>query len=146
MNNKIKTLGDQLRNVITQPIAEPLVIEEKPTIAVTISLSKPTNEIIEKSPSLTDAIATNPPKDILSSIRDFAYAMDTHPGKLRVRLDENTIRMLNQFKLATGVDMNKTIAFALDRMFNECPELKTIIKQSLENFKLWAWFPLSWFY
>ena len=62
--------------------------------------------------------------------------MDTHPGKLRVRLDENTIRMLNQFKLATGVDMNKTIAFALDRMFNECPELKTIIKQSLENFKL----------
>ena len=136
MNNKIKTLGDQLRNVITQPIAEPPFIEEKPASTETIVNTEATIESIEKSPIQTSTAVNNPPKDILSSIRDFAYAMDTHPGKLRVRLDENTIRMLNQFKLATGVDMNKTIAFALDRMFNECPELKTIIKQSLENFKL----------
>lgn len=138
MSDKMKTLGDQLRNAIVGkpgiingngnlPIAEEIQIPELPK-------EKKASGGKAKDKSTIDQ--QKPSKDILTSIREFSYSTSTHNDQLRVRLDENTVRMLNQFKFATGIDMNKVIAFSLDKLFAECPELKTIIKQSLENFKL----------
>lgn len=115
MSEKIKTLADLLRNKIAEPI---IVDEHKP-------------RVIEKDTK--NQTSNSQEEEILNSIR--AY-QNTGKNMLHPRLDEKTVRMLSQFKIATGVDMNKMIAFSIDYLFAQNPGLKQIIKTSLENFEL----------
>ncbi|RYG53162.1 MAG: hypothetical protein EOO01_05065 [Chitinophagaceae bacterium] len=73
-----------------------------------------------------------------SAILDALLTFDTSPNKsmVHVRFDERTVKTLNQFKLATNVDVTKLVAFAVQHLFETCPELKTIIKQYLINEQL----------
>ena len=115
MTEKIKTLADLLRN----KIAEPIIGDEQ---------KAPQNKKGSKT-----KVSSIKEEEILKSIR--AYE-SIGKNMLHPRLDDKTVRMLSQFKIATGVDMNKAIAFSIYYLFAQNPELKQIIKTSLENFEL----------
>ena len=72
--------------------------------------------------------------EILVAMAAFDCSGNTH--MLHPRLDEKTVKLLNSFKLASGIDMNRFIAFSIHHLLQQHPELKTYIKQSLENFEL----------
>jgi hypothetical protein len=72
--------------------------------------------------------------EILEAMSGFDCSANTH--MLHPRLDARTVKLLNSFKLASGIDMNRFIAFSIHYLFQQRPELKTYIKQSLENFEL----------
>ncbi|RZJ23706.1 MAG: hypothetical protein EON51_02170 [Acinetobacter sp.] len=121
--NDIKSLADQLRNKIAEP--------NKDNVIRAPSSIKKSNEIVD-----IDPISTPPENEveILLAIKSFEYS--NGKNMLHPRVDDKTIKILNQFKIATGVDMNRTIAFSIHFLFAKNPELKTIIKKSLENFEL----------
>jgi hypothetical protein len=52
---------------------------------------------------------------------------------VHVRLDKDTAMLLKQFKLATGVEIQQVVAFALDEFLKQHPEFKTMIKQFLQE-------------
>ena len=52
---------------------------------------------------------------------------------VHVRLDDHTILLLNQLKLATGIEMQRIIAFAITELIRQHPELRTIVKQFLQK-------------
>jgi len=72
--------------------------------------------------------------EIITLMRDFDCSANTH--MLHPRLDKRTVQLLNRLKLASGLDMNRVIAFALAQLFDRHPEIKKFIKSSLENFEL----------
>ncbi|MFD2146281.1 hypothetical protein [Mucilaginibacter antarcticus] len=66
----------------------------------------------------------------------WAYDNSDHKSMVHIRFDKQTVDLLIKFKLATGVDMTKLVAFAVKHLFKTHPELKQIIKQYLQNTKL----------
>jgi len=92
--------------------------------------------------SLADQLRNNinqqakppPVPEILEKIRK--YDNRDHKALMHIRFDGGTIKMLNQFKMATGVDVTKFVAFSVHHLFELHPELKTIIKQFLEQLEL----------
>lgn len=56
--------------------------------------------------------------------------------KLLIRLDNRTVFLLKQLKVAKGIDMNKLIAYSLDTFLKERPELINYIKATLQNIEL----------
>lgn len=69
--------------------------------------------------------------EILDRIK--AYDKTGDNSVMHVRLDENTVLLLNQLKLATGVEMQKFVAFAVSELIRQHPELRTIVKQFLQK-------------
>jgi hypothetical protein len=66
----------------------------------------------------------------------YAYDNSDHKNMVHVRFDAQTVDLLNKFKLATGTDITKFVAFAVKYLFESNPELKSIIKLYLQNTKL----------
>ena len=66
----------------------------------------------------------------------YAYDNSDHRQMVHVRFDAQTVDLLNKFKMATGTDMTKFVAFAVKYLFESNPELKNIIKLYLQNTKL----------
>jgi len=62
-----------------------------------------------------------------------AYDNSDHKSMLHVRTDERTVLLLNQLKLATGIDITKIVAFSISELIRQHPELRTLIKQFLQN-------------
>lgn len=77
-------------------------------------------------------------KKIESAILDRINAYDNSENKSMVhaRFDPQTVRLMNHFKMATNVDVTKLVAFAVKQLFDTYPELKTIIKQFIQNTEL----------
>ncbi len=69
--------------------------------------------------------------EILDRIK--SYDNSDHDKLVHVRLDEHTLLILNQLKLATGVEIQKMVAFSISELLRLHPELKTIIKQFLQK-------------
>jgi putative heme iron utilization protein len=120
--NEIKSLADQLRSKIAQtatPVAEPV----KEVIA-------------PKKTGKVRAASKSPPAvpEILTAIRDFSIS--EHKNVLHVRFDPKTAQMLTHFKMATGTEITKLIAFSVDHLFEQNPELKSIIKQFIQELEL----------
>ena len=90
-------------------------------------LGKPTDKQVKK--------IRKAPKKLESAILDAIMGFDNSLNKsmVHVRFDEKTVRLMNQFKLATDVDVTKLVAFAVKHLFETYPELKTIIKQFFQN-------------
>jgi hypothetical protein len=61
------------------------------------------------------------------------YDNSLNKSMVHARFDQQTVRLMNQFKLATDIDVTKLVAFAVKHLFETYPELKTIIKQFLQN-------------
>ena len=74
-------------------------------------------------------------KKLQSAVMEAIMAYDNSDNKSMVhtRFDKQTVRLMNQFKLATDVDVTKLVAFAVKHLFETYPELKTIIKQFFQN-------------
>ena len=66
----------------------------------------------------------------------YAYDNSDHKQMVHVRFDAKTVDLLNKFKMATGTDITKFVAFAVKYLFESNPELKNIIKLYLQNTKL----------
>lgn len=66
----------------------------------------------------------------------YAYDNSDHKQMVHVRFDAQTVDLLNKFKMATGTDITKFVAFAVKHLFESNPELKNIIKLYLQNTKL----------
>jgi len=62
-----------------------------------------------------------------------AYDNSADKSMVHVRFDAKTVRTLNSFKMATGVDVTRLVSFSVRRLFDTCPELKSIIKQFIQN-------------
>src|ERR1700760_3650076 len=75
-----------------------------------------------------------PDAAIVQLIRD--YDNSDHKSMVHVRFDEKTVQTLNHFKMATGVDVTKLVAFSVRQLFAEHPELKELIKQFIQNVSL----------
>jgi len=92
--------------------------------------------------SLADQLRTNinqqgkppPVPEILERIRK--YDNRDHKTLMHIRFDTDTIKMLGQFKMATGVDVTKLVAFSVHHLLEEHPELKSIIKQFIQQLNL----------
>jgi hypothetical protein len=65
-----------------------------------------------------------------------AYDNSGHKNMVHVRFDQQTVKTLNHFKMATGIDTTKLVAFSVQQLFAEHPELKSIIKQFIQNVSL----------
>lgn len=91
--------------------------------------AKPSNT----KPSKQNAIEISPVK-ILQEIK--AYDTRNHKSMVHVRFDESTAQLLNQFKMATNVDVTKLVAFSVQALFQSHPELKSIIKQFIQKFEV----------
>ncbi|WCT13340.1 hypothetical protein [Mucilaginibacter jinjuensis] len=109
---KITSLADEIRNRIAQPPPEN---------------GKPPKVTREKKALSEEA-------GILALIR--AYDNSNHKSLVHVRFDEKTVKTLNHFKMATGVDVTRLVAFAVKQLFEGNPELKAIIKQFIQNMTL----------
>ncbi len=115
--NEIKSLADQLRNKINQPIGSEVAEGKLP--------GKQTAKI---KPS-----GKSPPEipTILIAIRE--YDNTGHKNLVHVRFDEKMAQTLNHFKMATGTDITKLVAYSVTHLFEQHPELKEIIKQFIQN-------------
>jgi hypothetical protein len=101
---KITSLADEIRSRIAQP-PEPAAPQGP-------------------KPQATQA-------DILAQLK--AYDNADHKTLVHVRFDEQTVRTLNQLKLATGIDVTRLVAYSVRSLFDQHPELKNIIKQFMQN-------------
>ncbi|WP_143065098.1 hypothetical protein [Mucilaginibacter gossypiicola] len=74
-------------------------------------------------------------KKFEAAILEAILAFDTSTNKsmVHVRFDERTVRTMNQFKMATSVDVSKLVAFAVKNLLDTQPEIKTIIKHFIQN-------------
>lgn len=122
MEKKIRSIADELRRSISAP---PVGVEAAETAD---------GEAKPKEKKLKERKAVSTAAGLLEAMTTFDCSGNTH--MLHPRLDLRTVKMLNSFKLASGIDMNRVIAFSIHYFFQQHPELKTYIKQSLENFEL----------
>jgi ribosomal protein S10 len=65
-----------------------------------------------------------------------AYDNTDHKNMVHVRFDQKTVQTLNHFKMATGVDVTKLVAFSVQELFQQHPELKELIKHFIQNVSL----------
>ncbi|RBQ12049.1 hypothetical protein [Pedobacter miscanthi] len=123
MEKKITSIADELRRSISSsPDSRPGARGEP---------GKPAPPLAKQVKDKKVIVAAGA---ILEAMSGFDCSANTH--MLHPRLDSRTVKLLNSFKLASGIDMNRFIAFSIHYLFQQHPELKTYIKQSLENFEL----------
>jgi hypothetical protein len=114
--SEIKSLADQLReSMAVKPDLKQGALAKSP----------------KKSPALKPS--TKPPP-ILQEILD--YDATNNKLMVHVKLDSDTAKTLVHFKMATGIDNIKLVAFAVRHLFSTQPELKTYIKNFILNFDL----------
>ncbi|WP_316846463.1 hypothetical protein [Pedobacter psychrodurus] len=123
MEKKIISIADELRRSISLPFEGKLVGGNGTGRAVATK-----GKLVMEKKTLSAAAG------ILEAMKGFDCSGNTH--MLHPRLDVRTVKLLNSFKLASGIDMNRFIAFSIHYLFQKHPELKTYIKQTLENFEL----------
>lgn len=61
------------------------------------------------------------------------YDTSINKSMVHVRFDEKTVRTMNHFKMATNVDVSKFVAFAVKHLLDTQPDIKTIIKDFIQN-------------
>lgn len=118
--DKMKSIADQLREKMAKP-AE-----------ITGETAGGGKEDAQKK------AARKAEKIIESTILKALIAYDTSDNRnmVHVRLDKQTVSLLNKFKMATGVDVTKFVAFSVRHFLDTYPEIKLIIKQFIQNTEL----------
>ncbi|GAC1310388.1 MAG: hypothetical protein NVSMB24_27530 [Mucilaginibacter sp.] len=114
---KMKSLADQLREKMVKP-------PEKPTGDKLALATGNTKKPLKKANKALDA----PILEVL-----MGYDNSDHKTMVHFRFDKHTVDFLNQFKIATGVDATKFVAFSVRHFIDTHPELRTIIKQFIQN-------------
>lgn len=104
--SEIKSLADQLRNKIAEP--------EKP------------GKKKERKPATVSPI--------VEQLR--GYDITNHKTMAHIRFDGQTAQMLHHFKMATGVEVTRLVCYSVKKLFDQNPELKSIIKQYIQSLEL----------
>lgn len=113
----MKSLADQLREKMVKPAENPG--NDKP------------NTVAVKKKAAVGKPDKPPDAPILKLITD--YDNSDHKTMVHFRFDKQTVDFLNQFKIATGVDATKFVAYSVRQFIQAHPELKTIIKQFIQK-------------
>jgi len=108
----IKSLADQIREELKNPSAK--------------------NE--KSEPSVKKTKPKTVESDLLTAL--MAYDNSLNKSMVHARFDEKTVKLMNQFKMATNIDVTKLVAFSVKHLFETYPELKQIIKQFIQNTEL----------
>ncbi|MEO6851273.1 MAG: hypothetical protein ABI166_11600 [Mucilaginibacter sp.] len=117
---KMKSLADQLREQMVKPVEKPVR----------------DNSVLPTDNSKTPKSKVNKVADstILQALID--YDNSDHKTLAHFRCDKQTVEFMNKFKLATGVDVTKFVAFSVRHFIEVYPELKIIIRQYMQNSNL----------
>lgn len=111
--NEIKSLADQLRNRINK--AEVPAPEKSPP-------KKKGEKKQQEAPAILDKLR--------------AYDLADHKSMIHVRFENPTAQLLHHLKMASGIEVNKVVGYAVKRLFEQHPELKTIVKQYLQTIEI----------
>jgi hypothetical protein len=128
----IRSLADELREKMRQE-ASGEQQEDKPAEQEVKKPEKERNDTKGKA-------GKPPPENSFASLeilftRLSAFEL-TGNEKLLIRLDNRTVFLLKQLKIAKSIDMNKLIAYSVDIFFKERPELIEFIKSTLQTIDL----------
>ena len=115
----MKSLADQLREKMVKPVEKG---NEQPNAA---------DDMQKKAKRKADKIIET---TILKTL--LAYDNSDNKSMVHIRFDKQTVDIMNKFKMATNVDVTKFVAFAVKHFFDTYPEIKTIIKQFIQNTEL----------
>lgn len=115
---KMKSLADQLREQMVKPADK--AVEAKPSKKARENRNDP-------KPKINKVIES----DILKALNE--YDNSDHKNMVHFRFSKSTVDFLNQFKIATGIDATRFVAFSVRHLIETHPELKTIIKQFIQN-------------
>lgn len=111
--HEIKSLADQLRNRINKPDAP--AVEQVPP---------------QKKKEKKQQVAA-PVLDLLR-----AYDLADHKSMIHVRFETPTAKLLHHLKMASGIEVNKVVGYAVKQFLEQHPELKSIVKQYLQTIEL----------
>jgi len=111
--SEIRSLADQLRSKIGKP--------DTPV----------THEVAAEKKKEKKAAVIPPVIELLR-----AYDLADHKSMVHIRFENHTAQMLHHLKMATGVEVNKVVGYAVKQFMEQHPELKTIIKQHLQKLEL----------
>jgi hypothetical protein len=117
---KMKSLADQLREQMVKPGEKP--VQDKTGLS-TDNSKTPKNKVNKEADSA-----------ILKALLD--YDNTDHKTLVHFRFDKQTVEFMSKFKIATGVDVTKFIAFSVRHFIDTYPELKSIIKHYMQNSNL----------
>ncbi|AYL95315.1 hypothetical protein [Mucilaginibacter celer] len=117
---KMKSLASQLREQMAKAT-------EKPATEVKNAKAGPSKKATVKG----ERTIRSP---ILTELMD--YDNSDHKTMVHFRLDKESADFINKFKIATGVDVTRFVAFAVRHLINNNPELKTVIRQFIQNSSL----------
>jgi|GEM_PF-2629973 len=107
--SELKSLADQLRNKIAN--------KEAPIKPEPQKKKKP-----EEPAAILEALRT--------------YDLADHDSMIHVRFENPTATLLHHLKRATGIEVNKVVGYAVRQFLEQHPELKTIVKQYLQQIEL----------
>jgi hypothetical protein len=117
---KMKSLADQLREQMVKPCEKPTEVKPKKSDENNPVSKKKNSKVIDSA--------------ILKALNE--YNNSDHKMMVHFRFNKPTVDFLNQFKIATGIDATKFVAFSVRHVMDTYPELKTIIKQFIQNTEL----------
>jgi arginine utilization protein RocB len=112
----MKSLADQIREQLVKPAEIAASVNPDTGAGKTASVKK--GKAREEAP-------------IVAAI--LAYDNSANKSMVHARFDQRTVKTMNQFKMATGVDVTKLVSFAVKHLFETCPELKSTIKHFIQN-------------
>jgi hypothetical protein len=113
---KMKSLADQIREELGKPT---LKVAEVPPKARAPAVRQVKKDVAAKLPDFIQAIA--------------AYDNSLHKNMVHVRFDKKTVDTLTKFKMATGTDITKFVAFSVQHVLDSHPEIKSTIKHYIQN-------------
>ena len=118
----IKSLADELRETIKKDggsgHSDPAKIPPAKRSAITKPAKKTADTTLE---TLFESI--------------LAYEL-AGKEKLLIRLDDRTVFLLKQLKIAKAIDMNKLIAYSLQDFLRQHPELIQYVKENIKTIEL----------
>jgi hypothetical protein len=117
----IKSLADELRETIKKDAAGP----SDP------AKTQPVKRNAQSKPAKKAADA--PLENLFESI--LAFELNGNE-KLLIRLDDRTVFLLKQLKVAKAIDMNKLIAYSLQDFLRQHPELIQYVKENIKTIEL----------
>jgi hypothetical protein len=113
---KMKSLADQIREELGKPAVK---AAEAPSKARAHAVRQVKKDAIAKVPDIVQNIA--------------AYDNSLHKNMVHVRFDKKTVDLLTKFKMATGTDITKFVAFSVQQVLDTHPEIKSTIKHYIQN-------------
>lgn len=117
--SEMKSLAEQLRSQIAKPAANDAPAKTRPK----------ENKIIKPE--------SHGPPPVPKLIQELqAYDNSDHKSMVHVRFDAQTAQMLAHFKMATGVEVTRVVAYAMGQFIKQHPEMREIIKSYFKNLEL----------